>query len=157
LLDSDVALLYGVVTRDINKAVSNNPDKFLDGYIIELSKEQFETLRCNFSTTKLSKRRSLPKCFTEKGLYMLATILKSKQATNATLHIIETFTNMRKLSMDYNEITKKLNEIEKTMKIDQQHQNYNSSRIDEAFELLNQILRDTKDIDKNLIGFRPIK
>ena len=157
MLDSDVALLYGVVTRDINKAVSNNPDKFLDGYIIELSKEQFETLRCNFSTTKLSKRRSLPKCFTEKGLYMLATILKSKQATNATLHIIETFTNMRKLSMDYNEITKKLNEIEKTMKIDQQHQNYNSSRIDEAFELLNQILRDTKDIDKNLIGFRPIK
>ena len=155
LLDSDVAVLYGVETRDINKAVTNNPDKFPDGYIIQLSKEEFETLRCNFSTTKLSKRRSIPKCFTEKGLYMLSTILKSKVATNATIHIIETFTKMREFSLGYKDIVTKLNEIEKTMKIDQQQLNYNTNRTDDAFELLKQILRDTQNTDKKLIGFRP--
>ena len=85
ILDSDVASIYGVVTRDINKAVKNNLDKFPQGYILELSKNELEDLRWNFSTAKLSKTRALPKAFTEKGLYMLATILKSKQATKSTL------------------------------------------------------------------------
>ena len=80
LLDSDVAELYGVETRDINKAVKNNPDKFPRGYTFELKKSEFEDLRWKFSTTKFSKTRVLPKASTEKGLYMLATILKSSQA-----------------------------------------------------------------------------
>lgn len=54
ILDSDVAKLYGVETRDINKAVKNNPDKFPDGYIFELTKQEFDNLRGNFSTTKIS-------------------------------------------------------------------------------------------------------
>jgi len=95
LLDSDVAEIYNVATRDINKAVSNNLDKFPIGYIYQLSKEEFEILRCKFSTTKFSKRRTLPKVFTEKGLYMLATILKSKIATQTTMQIIETFAKLR--------------------------------------------------------------
>ncbi|KAF3983515.1 MAG: ORF6N domain-containing protein [Methylococcales symbiont of Hymedesmia sp. n. MRB-2018] len=102
ILDSDVAKIYGVETRDINKAVKNNLDKFPDGYIFKLSKHELEYLRGNFSTTnntmQLSKTRVLPKAFTEKGLYMLATIIKSKQATNATLQIIETFAKVREFS-----------------------------------------------------------
>ena len=80
ILDSDVAELYGVETRDINKAVKNNTDKFPDGYIIELDTNELEDLRCKFSTAKFSKTRVSPKAFTEKGLYMIATILKSPQA-----------------------------------------------------------------------------
>ncbi|MFA7062487.1 MAG: ORF6N domain-containing protein [Pedobacter sp.] len=91
ILDSDVAELYGVETRDINKAVKNNPDKFPDGYIIELDTNELDDLRCKFSTAKLSKTRVSPKAFTEKGLYMIATILKSPQATQTTIAIIETF------------------------------------------------------------------
>jgi len=98
LLDSDVAKIYGVETRDVNKAVRNNPDKFPNGYVFELTKDELEILRWKFSTTKLSKTRVLPKAFTEKGLYMLATILKSKKATEATIAIIETFTKLRELS-----------------------------------------------------------
>ena len=75
IIDSDVAQLYGAETRDINKAVKNNPNKFPDGYIFEITKEELEDLRWKFSTTKLSKTRVLPKAFTEKGLYMLATIV----------------------------------------------------------------------------------
>ena len=95
ILDSDVAKIYGVETRDINQAVKNNLDKFPKGYILELSKNELKDLRWKNSTTKLSKTRALPKSFTEKGLYMLATILKSKQATKATLQIIETFAKVR--------------------------------------------------------------
>ena len=80
LLDSDIADLYEVETRDVNKSVKNNPDKFPDGYVFELSKDELEVLRWKFSTAKLSKTRVMPKAFTEKGLYMLATILKSKNS-----------------------------------------------------------------------------
>jgi len=97
LLDSDVAEMYGVETRDINKSVKNNPDKFPDSYILELSKEELEDLRWKNSTAKLAKTRINPKAFTEKGLYMLATILKSKQAVQTTLAIIDTFHKIRHL------------------------------------------------------------
>jgi phage regulator Rha-like protein len=111
LLDSDVAYLYGVETRDINKAVKNNPDKFPKGYIFEVSNQEFTDLRWKISTTNiLSMTRVLPKAFTEKGLYMLATILKSKKAVETTINIIETFAKMRKLSATINQMTKKSDE-----------------------------------------------
>ena len=99
LLDSDVAQIYGVETRDINKAVANNPDKFPAGYIIELSKSEKTELVENFHRfDKLKHSTVNPKAFAEKGLYMLATILKSPQATQATISIVETFSKIRELS-----------------------------------------------------------
>lgn len=81
IVDSDVAQLYGVETRDINKAVKNNPDKFPNGYIIEITEEEKKELVENFHRfNKLKYSTVTPKVFTEKGLYMLATILKSKAA-----------------------------------------------------------------------------
>ena len=95
---ADVANLYGVETKRINEAVRNNPDKFPENYMFILSSEEAAALRSKFSSTKLSsKSRSLPKVFTEKGLYILATILKSKSALNVTFAIIETFTHVRSL------------------------------------------------------------
>ena len=99
LLDADVAEIYGVQTRDINKAVANNPDKFPDGYIVELSTQEKSELVENFHRfNKLKHSTVNPKAFPEKGLYMLATILKSPQAVQATLTIIETFSKIRELS-----------------------------------------------------------
>ena len=90
LLDRDVAAIYGVATRDINKAVSNNPDKFPEGYIISLSKFEKNELVENFHRFEpLKHSTAVPKAFTERGLYMLATILKSAKATQATFAIIE--------------------------------------------------------------------
>ncbi|MCX6168355.1 MAG: ORF6N domain-containing protein [Ignavibacteriales bacterium] len=108
LLDSDVADIYAVETKRINEAVKNNPDKFPNGYIVELTRDELNLLRSKFSSAKLSKTRSLPSAFTEKGLYMLATILRSKTATNTTLAIIETFARIRELSRNI----KILSEIE---------------------------------------------
>ncbi len=92
ILDSDLAGLYGVETRDINKAVKNNPDKFPKGYFFEVSKEEKMELVENFHhLNRLKFSPSMPKAFTEKGLYMIATILKSPKATQTTIAIIETF------------------------------------------------------------------
>ena len=90
LIDSDVAKIYGVATRDVNKAVANNPNKFPEGYILELNKSEKLELVENFHRfSKLKHSSVMPKAFPEKGLYMLATILKSPQATEATFTIIE--------------------------------------------------------------------
>ena len=106
LLDSDVAQIYGVETRDINKAVTNNPDKFPAGYVVELSKPEKSELVENFHRfNKLKHSTVNPKAFPEKGLYMLATILKSPQAVQATLAIIETFSKIRQLSRSIQELT----------------------------------------------------
>jgi phage regulator Rha-like protein len=105
MLDSDVAELYGVETRDVNKAVKNNPDKFPSDYIFKLDKADLEVLRWKFSTAKLTKTRVSPKAFTEKGLYMLATILKSKRAVQTTIAIIEAFSRIRNLSRNIKELS----------------------------------------------------
>ena len=101
MTDADVAELYGVETKRINEAVKNNPDKFPDDYMFSLTLEELTILRSKFSTAKWStKSRTLPKVFTEKGLYMLATILKSKRATEVTFAIIETFAKVRYLKKE---------------------------------------------------------
>ncbi|MDR2206860.1 MAG: ORF6N domain-containing protein [Flavobacteriaceae bacterium] len=105
ILDSDVAELYGVETRDINKSVKNNPDKFPEGYVFEIDNQELANLRWKISTTNLAKTRVNPKAFTERGLYMLATILKSKKATQTTLEIIDTFAKIRELSRTVAELS----------------------------------------------------
>jgi hypothetical protein len=88
LLDRDVASIYGVETRDINKAVSNNPGKSPQGSRVELTKLEKAELVENFHRFEKLKHSSVnPKAFTEKGLYLLATIMKSEVATQATMKI----------------------------------------------------------------------
>ncbi|GAP72378.1 hypothetical protein SAMD00024442_3_101 [Candidatus Symbiothrix dinenymphae] len=99
ILDSDVAVLYGVETKRVNEAVSNNLEKFPNaGYIYQVTAEEWNNLKSNFSTSSWGGKHKLPKAFTEKGLYMLATILKSPMATETTLEIIETFAKLKELS-----------------------------------------------------------
>ena len=99
LVDRDVAQLYGVETRDINKAVANNPEKFPEGYIIELNEDEKKELVENFHRFNTLKHSTVaPHAFTEQGLYMLATILKGDLAISTTIAIIDTFTQLRKLA-----------------------------------------------------------
>jgi phage regulator Rha-like protein len=99
ILDSDVAELYGVETRDINKAVKNNPEKFPEGYLFELVKSEKEEVVENFHhLLNIKFSPVLPKAFTEKGLYMLATILKSQRAAQTTIAIVEAFAKIRELT-----------------------------------------------------------
>ena len=133
ILDSDVAVLYNVETKRINEAVKNNPEKFPKGYILEISKNEWNSLKSKFSLSekrnnystkvvenfdhleKLKYSPYLPKVFTEKGLYMLATILKSKRAVQTTLAIIETFAKIRELSSNIKDLTEIKDEKKKNV------------------------------------------
>ena len=118
ITDADVAALYGVETKRINEAVRNNPDKFPADYMFMLTQEEATDLRSKFSSTKLSsKSRTLPKVFTEKGLYMLATILKSKTAVEVTFAIIETFAKVRSLKRELIELHRETNPKEQASKM----------------------------------------
>lgn len=108
ILDADVASLYGVETKRINEAVRNNPDKFPAGYIMETTQEEWMALRSKISSLEIKGRgkfsKYCPKAFTEKGLYMLATIIKSPRATQTTLSIIETFAKIKELTRAVSEM-----------------------------------------------------
>lgn len=95
--DFVVAKLYDVQTKEVNQAVKNNPDKFPKGFILEYSKEEKKELVKKFDQFNIKHSSAVVKAFTEKGLYMLATILKSPIATQTTLAIVNTFTEVREL------------------------------------------------------------
>lgn len=109
ILDFAVAELYGVETKRVNEAVKNNPEKFPDGYIQVLNDEEWHSLKSKISTLKNTGRgehtKYNPKAFTEKGLYMLATILKGERATETTIAIIEAFAKLRELSRTIGELS----------------------------------------------------
>jgi len=98
IIDVDVAELYGVQTKEINQAVRNNPEKFPPGYVFQIDDQEFEVLRSKFLTANFRKTRSNPKAFTEKGLYMLATIMKSTKAVKTTIAIVEAYAKLKELS-----------------------------------------------------------
>lgn len=117
-------------TKRINEAVKNNPDKFPQGYVICLTDNELDDLRSKISTAKFSKTRISPKGFSEKGLYMLATILKSPAATETAIAIIETFAKVRELSRTIGELS------------DQTDPKRQKSMMQKSGELISDILRD---------------
>ena len=124
LLDCDVAHLYGIETKRVNEAVKNNPEKFPEGYVIYLDEEETDFLRSsnsiveigdepveNFDRFKNIKYSTVrPKAFTDKGLYMLATILKSPKSTQTTIAIIETYSKLVQFSKAIQSISENKNE-----------------------------------------------
>lgn len=117
MLDRDLAELYGVETKHVNQAVRNNQDKFQEDFYFELTNDEFDILRSNNLTASFSKTRINPKVFTEQGIYMLATILKSKIASQITVSIIRIFSNMRKLLVSNNSILQRFERVEKRLSI----------------------------------------
>ena len=122
LLDRDVAELYGVQTREVNQAVRNNPQKFPKGYVVELTKEESTLLRSKLLTLEKAAGKGQHskynyKAFTEKGLYMLATVLKSPKATAATLAIIETFAKVRELKRELLDLHKETDKAKQQTKM----------------------------------------
>ena len=117
ILDSDVARLYGVETNDVNQAVKRNPNKFPDGYIIELTDSEKKEVATNCGNPKIKFSPALPSAFTEKGLYMLATILKSEKAAQTTIDIVEAFAKIRELSSTVVEMINAPDDAQKQAKV----------------------------------------
>ncbi|MBR6054161.1 MAG: ORF6N domain-containing protein [Bacteroidales bacterium] len=97
IADADVAALYGVETKDVNRAVRNNPDKFPKNYMFELKPNELQDLRCKISSTNVSAmNRNSTKVFTERGLYMLATILSGERARDKVIAVSSTTFYLRR-------------------------------------------------------------
>ena len=107
LLDCDVVELYGVKTKEVNQAVKNNPEKFPYGYLFVLDKYEKTEVVKNFDRlNKLKYSAVEPTAFTQRRLYMLATIIKSPRATNTTIAIVDTFVTVRELANTMEQIHK---------------------------------------------------
>ena len=109
LLDRDVAALYGVQTKEVNQAVRNNPAKFPEGFLFQLTAQEFADWKSKILTSNLSSTeksaikmgvRRPPNAFTERGLYMLATVLKGELAIRATLAIVNAYAQLRSMVRD---------------------------------------------------------
>jgi hypothetical protein len=115
MLDRDLANLYGVNTKVLKQSVKRNISRFPSDFMFKMSEKEFEVWRKEFVTTSEDKKglRYAPFCFTEKGVAMLSSILKSDRAINVNIQIIRIFTKMRALLSTHKEILLKLEQIEK--------------------------------------------
>ncbi len=121
MLDSDLAELYGVETLNLNKAVKRNIDRFPPDFMFQVTKDEVKTLTFQIGISKSSSRggrRYLPFVFTEQGIAMLSTVLKSKRAVQVNIAIMRAFVNLREMIASHKDLAKKLEALE--MKYDAQ-------------------------------------
>ncbi len=116
MLDSDLAMLYQVETKYLNRQRSRNADRFPDDFCFQLTKEEYEFLRCQNVTSKKESgsggRRYMPYVFTEQGIAMLSAVLKNDVATNVSVNIMRAFVEMRKIFLSNKEMFARLDRIE---------------------------------------------
>lgn len=117
MLDRDLAILYEVMTGNLNKAVKRNIDRFPGDFMFQLSQTENDSLLFQIGITNFGRggRRSLPFVFTEQGVAMLSSVLNSDRAVQVNISIMRAFVNMRRLAATSEEIGKKLDAIEQKL------------------------------------------
>lgn len=148
MLDSDLAKLYQVETKNLNKAVSRNIQRFPADFMFQLSEEEFENLRFQFGTFNISlkNRKYNPYVFTEQGIAMLSSVLRSDIAIEVNINIMRTFVTIRKYALTHNELAKKIEELENRVQ--------NGEQVDkQILDVLSQLISDDKNNYTKKIGF----
>ena len=113
MMDKDLAVLYEIETRNLNKAVSRNLDRFPNDFMFQLSEEEFENLMFQFGTSSWGGTRKFPRVFTEQGIAMLSNVLKSKRAVQVNIQIMRAFVRLREILASHKDLARKLEELEK--------------------------------------------
>ena len=145
MLDRDIAILYEVETRRLNEQVKRNLERFPDDFMFQLTKEELDKWKSQFATSnkEIMGLRKPPYVFTEQGLYMLSTVLKSGVAVEVSVAIMRTFTKLREFSLHYNTLAKKIIELERN----------NDKQFKEVFKILGALVDETKKTDEKVMGF----
>lgn len=136
IIDRDLALLYGVETRVLNQAVKRNRERFPDDFMFQLSKEDVEILKSQNVTSSWGGDRRLPYAFTEQGIAMLSSVLKSQTAVDVNIRIMRAFVSMRRFIATNAQLFQRLETIEYHQLEMKQHQEVTDKRIDEVFKRL---------------------
>ncbi len=146
ILDSDLANLYEVETKVLIRAVKRNIDRFPEDFMFQLSSEEFENLRFHFGTSsQWGGRRYPPYAFTEQGIAMLSSVLRSQRAVQVNIEIMRTFVKLREMLTNHKDLAKKLNNLEK--KYDEQFK--------VVFDAIKQMMDTNDNKKKRPIGFAP--
>ncbi len=148
MLDSDLARLYGVETKYLNRVVKRNIQRFPDEFMFQLTKSEWEDLRCQIVTFKNDIRKYLPYVFTEQGVAMLSSVLNSEQAIQINIKIMKTFVAMRKLAIEHKDLQEQITELRKYFI---QYAKDNDEEIDRINQAINLLLDRTKPA---AIGFK---
>jgi hypothetical protein len=146
LLDSDLAALYGVETKNLNKAVQRNKERFPADFMFQLSPEEHKALRFQSGTSKTGRggRRHLPYAFTQEGIAMLSSVLRSPRAIQVNLAIMRAFVRLRQLALSVEEVARKLDSLE---------QKYDG-KFKVVFDALRQLMTPPAQPQRQ-IGFHP--
>ena len=115
MLDSDLAVLYGVETKVLNQAVRRNLKRFPDDFMFQLTPKEVDFLRSQIVTSNSSRggRRYFPYAFTENGVAMLSSVLGSEKAIQVNIHIMRTFTKLREILKTHDDLRRKIESMEK--------------------------------------------
>jgi ORF6N domain len=152
MLDADLAELYEVETKELNRAVKRNIERFPDDFMFQLSTEEFDNLRFQFGTSSLKSqigtsrwggRRYPPHAFTEQGVSMLSSVLRSSRAIEVNIAIMRTFVQLRQMLTSNAELSRKLVALEKNYDI----------KFKAIFEAIHQLMSPADSKKKRPIGF----
>jgi len=113
MLDKDLAELYGVITGNLNKAVTRNIARFPEDFMFQLTREEFDNLLFQIGIASWGGRRTLPRAFSEQGVAMLSGVLHSERAIKVNIHIMRVFSRMREIIVAHKEILEKLELLER--------------------------------------------
>lgn len=158
MFDRDLAVLYGVETKALNRAVKRNIKRFPDDFMFQLNRQEVdifsrcqigtlndENLKCQIGTSSWGGARTSPYVFTEQGIAMLSSVLKSDRAIQVNIQIMRTFTNMRKMLLTNKELREKIEKME---------ENYDK-KFKAVFDVIVRFMKsDPKDNETKVLGFR---
>jgi hypothetical protein len=147
MMDKDLAKLYNVDTRNLNKAVKRNSKRFPDDFMFQLTEEEIEILMFQNGTSSWGGTRKLPYVFTEQGVAMLSGILNSDIAIEVNIRIIRIFTKLREMLLTHKDILLKLEQLERQVV-------QNSDDIQRIFTALKELLIPPEQKERQRIGFR---
>ena len=145
ILDRDLAVLFGIETKRLKEQVRRNKERFPIAFMFELTKEETAILRDqNEKLVRGKYSKYTPFAFTEHGILMASNVLKSKLAIKMSVHIIETFIELRKLANNYEELFSKIKEMESQY----------TNQFIEIYEVLQKLISKPSDADRTKIGYK---
>jgi len=151
MLDSDLAALYGVETKNLNLQVKRNSRRFPEDFMFRLNNE--ETLRLQNATSKRGGRRYLPYVFTEQGVAMLSSVLNSDRAIEANISIMRAFVRLREILLTHKDLAAKIMALELKYKNHEMKFSKYDENIAAIFEAIRQLMAPPPDPPKRRIGF----
>lgn len=153
ILDRDLARLYGVPTKALNRAVSRNIERFPDDFLLRVTPQEWEILKCQIGTSRWGgDRRALPLAFTEQGVAMLSSVLKSPKAIQINIAVMRAFVKLREAVMANAELGRRLAEIEGVLAAHGSQLGEHARLIQEGFEAIRRLMEAPEPLRKR-IGF----